>query len=59
MASKMASPKIPAARYLTDVLFGTDGSGFVKQCLLIEPDVTGKESEYLIKTKIRLSVLME
>jgi ribonuclease III len=36
-----------------------DGSGFVKQCLLIEPDVTGKESEYLIKTKIRLSVLME
>ena len=39
--------------------FGAHGDGFMQQSLLIDLDVTWKEAENSVKTKIRLSILAE
>ena len=39
--------------------FGTQGGGFVQQCLLVNLYVARVEAQYLIKTKIRLPVFVK
>mgnify|MGYP000511987776 CR=1 FL=1 len=59
-ASRIASPKNSSRSLLMGrPFFGAHGDGFMQQSLLIDLDVTWKEAENSVKTKIRLSILAE